>query len=63
MTMLMIAVGDIVDVSLAEGGFLNDFEVLSIPGNNEVYWELEDPSTTGIVVIGPTFIAMKKKWS
>lgn len=55
-----ISVGDIVDVSLAGGGFLNNFEVTNIPGNTEVYWELEDPTTSGTVVIGPTFLTMVK---
>ena len=55
----MIQVGDKVDVSLQDGGFFEDYEVIDVPGNNRVYWTLESP-TGQTVVIGPSFTVIVK---
>lgn len=59
-------VGDKVDVSLPEGGFLNDWIITYIPNNSpgmnssSFFWELEDP-TTGDHVIVSQFSIIRKK--
>lgn len=58
--MLIIQVGDKVIVSLpGQGTGLNNYEVKSIPGNNQVYWELESPAGD-ITIVGPSLITMVK---
>ena len=58
--MITIAVDDIVFVTLSGGLFLQNYIVKSIPGNNEVYWEFEDPVTTNRVVVGPSLLSIRK---
>ena len=58
--MITIAVGDIVTVQLHPNFVLQGYIVKSVPGNNEVYWELEDPDTGFRVVVGPSLLAMRK---
>lgn len=55
----MISVGDFVDVSLPEGGFFENYEVLVVPGNNRVYWTLEN-SDGEVVVVGPSILSIRK---
>lgn len=55
----MIAVNDIVKVSLAEGGTLFEYIVKDVPGNNLIYWTLESP-TGETVVVGPSMLLMTK---
>lgn len=57
-------VGDIVDVSLNEGGLMENAEVTYVPENspgmaNTLYWELL--AKDGSHVILGSFIAMRKK--
>lgn len=57
-------VGDIVDVSLAGGGILDEYEITYVPmrtpNESEIYWELVNPET-GTHVIVSTFSAMVKR--
>ncbi len=56
----MIIVGDFVNVSLAEGGFFEGYEVIDVPGQNAPpFWTLESPDGK-TVVVGPSFISMTK---
>ena len=58
--MITIAVDDVVFVTLNAGLFLQNYIVKSVPGNNEVYWEFEDPVTTERVVVGPSVQSIRK---
>ena len=58
---MAINVGDKVNVTLPQG-LLDNYEVVSIPGNNQVYWELfpvGKPLETTIV--GPSMLVMVKR--
>lgn len=55
----MISVGDLVDVSLPEGGFFEGYEVVNLPGNNQVYWTLESPDGE-VTVVGPSILSIRK---
>ena len=57
--MATILANDFVNVSLAGGGFYEAFKVVDVPGNNQVYWTLEDKQGK-LVVVGPSLIAMQK---
>ena len=59
--MVSINAGDIVDVSLHGGGFLNDHIIISVPGGTQIYWELENPDNNRLEILGPTFDLMVKK--
>ena len=53
-----IKAGDIVNVTLAVGGVLNEYIVVSVPGNNEVYWAFESPEGVSYVT-SSTLIAIE----
>ncbi len=57
--MLSIQVGDIVNVTI-DRATLDRQIVKSVPGNNEIYWELEDSVTGVITVIGPALVTLTK---
>ena len=56
--------GNIVDVSLAGGGLLDDVEVTYIPINetseNQQFWEFVKPSTGDIAITGTPIVIVKK---
>lgn len=56
---MSIQVGDVVNVTVGKAT-LDKQEVKSIPGNNEIYWELEDSITGAITVVGPTITTIVK---
>ena len=57
-------VGDIVDVSLPDGGFLNDWEITYVPQRQNMfsdsYWELTDPISGDFIIIN-NFLTLRKK--
>ena len=56
--MALLAINDHVDVSMPSG-LLNDYVILEIPGNNEIYWTLAPADDiTRLTVVGPSFISM-----
>jgi len=57
--MLSIVVGDIVNVTIGTAT-LDSQEVKSIPGENEIYWTLEDTVNGVITIIGPSLTTMTK---
>lgn len=61
MALQNISPGDIVDVILPDGGVLNNYLVLNVPGNTEVYWELENPVLSRVEIVGPTITTIVKK--
>jgi hypothetical protein len=54
-----IQVGDIVNVTI-DRATLDRQEVKTIPGNNQVYWELQDTITGVVTVVGPALTTMTK---
>lgn len=57
---MVINVGDIVNVSL-ERGVLVKYEILTIPGKNEVYWEAFPVGKPDeITVFGPSLVTIVK---
>jgi hypothetical protein len=54
-----IQIGDIVNVTI-DRATLDRQEVKTIPGNNQVYWELQDSITGVITLIGPALTTMTK---
>jgi hypothetical protein len=54
-----IQVGDIVNVTI-DRATLDRQEVKTIPGNNQVYWELQDTVTGVVTVVGPALTTMTK---
>ena len=57
---MSIIVGSIVNVTLADGGFLAQHEVIDIPGNNQFYWVFESPTTGLQWITGPSLIAIEE---
>lgn len=57
-------VGDVVDVSIPDGGFLNNWVITYVPvrtpNMNDIMWELEDPLTGDHVIIS-NFTTIRKK--
>ena len=56
---LDISVGDIVNVTIGTAT-LDSQEIKTIPGENEVYWTLENTVNGDITIIGPTLTTMTK---
>ncbi len=57
-------VGDTVDVSLPDGGLLNNWVVTYVPSNqnneSSIFWEFEDP-ITGDHICANLFSTIRKK--
>ena len=56
---LDISVGDIVNVTIGTAT-LDSQEIKSIPGENEVYWTLEDTVNGVITIVGPSLTTLTK---
>ena len=57
---MTIVVGSIVNVTLSGGVVLSQHEVISIPGNNAIYWVLENPNTGLQRIVGPSLVAIEE---
>lgn len=56
-----IKVGDIVNVTFVSG-LLDNYEVITVPGNNEMYWELAPVNKPSeLTIVGPALISIVKK--
>jgi hypothetical protein len=53
-----IKAGDTVNVTLAQGGVLNEYIVMYVPGNNELYWCFDSPEGVSYTV-GTTMVSIE----
>lgn len=55
-----INIGDVVNVTLPTG-LLNQYEIVSTPGNNQVYWEMFPVGKPDeVTIVGPSMLVMIK---